>query len=257
VPLAFGYSARTALLVGAALAQVGEFSFVLARQGLAQGAIPQQLYGLTLAAALVTILLSPFLVRAVGPLHRALLRLPLLGSRLAEPATPYLGGQPPTRNHVVIGGYGGVGREVAQALARRGFQYLVLELDPRRVAALRREGVPVIFGDAANPAVLEHAGLGQARLLVATMPDTRSAELAVRHARQASSRLDIIARAQSGRDVPRLRAAGADEVVHPQFEAGLEIVRHALRRFGVSPQEVELVVGRRRAAHYQPDGAAG
>ena len=89
------------------------------------------------------------------------------------------------------------------------------------------------------------------------MPDVRAAELTVRNARSFNPRLDIVARAQSGDDLPRLRAAGADEVVHPQFEAGLEIVRHALRRYGVSAQEVELLVTGRRTAHYLASAEPG
>jgi monovalent cation:H+ antiporter-2, CPA2 family len=256
MPLLFGFPARTALLVGLTLAQVGEFSFVLARQGVELGAIPERLYSLTLAAALVTILLSPFLLRLGLPLSTLLAQLPLVGGRLTEPAEAQLGDGPELRRHTVICGFGRVGGELAEALSRRGFQYLVIEQDPRRVERLKQRGIPVIYGDASNPAVLEHAHLQHARLLAATMPDARAVELTVRHARSVNPRLDIVARAQSGDDLPRLRAAGADEVIHPQFEAGLEIVRHSLRRYGVSAQEVELLVSGRRIAHYLPTAEA-
>ncbi len=254
IPMAFGYSLRTALMVGLAMAQVGEFSFVLARQGVNSNAIPEEMYDLTLSGALFTILISPFLVRLASPLASVAARAPFFGSMLSEPASAHLGDGTELRRHAVICGYGRVGSELAEALERRNFQYLVIEQDPRRVEALQRRGVPVIYGDASNPAVLEHAHLGQARILAGTMPDVRAAELTVRRARAMNPRLDIAARAQSGEDVSRLRAAGADEVVHPQFEAGLELIRHALRRYGVSAPEVELLVTRRRTAHYLPEG---
>jgi len=254
-PLAFGYSARVALLVGASLAQVGEFSFVLAQQGRDLGLIPSWLYDLTLSVALVSILLTPFLVRAAPPLQRWLARLPAVGRRFAEPVEPRLGSEQAPRLHAVICGFGRVGGELAEALALRGFHFLVIELDPWRFARLQQRGIPAIYGDAANPAVLAHANLEQARVLAATMPDARAAALVARHARAANRRLNIVARAQSAEDVDRLYQAGADEVVHPQFEAGLEFVRHALHHYGVAAREIELITGRRREAHYTPTAA--
>jgi CPA2 family monovalent cation:H+ antiporter-2 len=252
VPLLFGYPARMALLVGASLAQVGEFSFVLLQQGVALGLVTDQINSLTLSAALLTILLTPFLLHGVEPLHRVLLKLPVLGPLVADPVVPRLGAETELRRHAVICGFGRVGGELSEALARRGFQYLVIELDLRRVQRLQQRGIPVIYGDATNPEVLKHARLEHAQVLAAALPDARASELLVRQARAINPRLDIIARAAAGELVPRLRQAGADEVVHPQFEAGLEFVRHVLQRYGVSSREIELITSRRRIAHYTP-----
>src|SRR5207248_8062583 len=152
--------------------------------------------------------------------------------------------------HAVICGYGRVARELADALQARGIHYLVIEYNPDVVRRLRDQQVPVIYGDAANPAVLEHAHLERARLLAVLMPDSRATELATRHARAINPRLDIVSRGASVEDLNHLRAAGATEVVQPEFEAGVEVIRNALRRFGVGGMELSSAVAGRRRAYY-------
>jgi CPA2 family monovalent cation:H+ antiporter-2 len=144
-----------------------------------------------------------------------------------------------------------VGRELADALRARGLRFLVVEYNPDVVGRLRDEGVPVVYGDASNPAVLEHAHLDHARLLAILMPDSSAAELATRHARAMNPRLDIVARAGGIEDLERLRKAGATEVVQPEFEAGVEVIRHALRRFGIGGMELASAVSGRRSAYYR------
>ncbi len=179
-----GYAVRVALLTGLALPQIGEFSFVLARLGVGQGLIDDYLYNLTLAGALVTIILSPALLQLAEPLMGALRRLPLVGRQFDERLPDDLASdQSGLSRHTVICGFGRVGRELAEALERWGFAYLVIEYDPRVAAEIRKRGVPVIFGDAAKPMVLHHARLEQARVLAITVPDLPTADRAVREAR--------------------------------------------------------------------------
>ena len=242
--------ARVAVLAGLSLAQVGEFSFVLARVGVDRGAIPSSVFDLTLATALVTIVLTPSLIRA-GPLVLAgLQRVAWIGPHFVERVQP-LNATDELTHHAVICGYGRVGRELAAALDARSLRYLVIEYNPEVARSLRDRGVPVIYGDAANPAVLEHAHLERARLMAIVMPDARAAELATRHARAINPRLDIVARAMGEEHLERLRAAGATEAVQPEFEAGVEVIRHALRRFGVGGLELSNVVSGRRSAYYR------
>jgi monovalent cation:H+ antiporter-2, CPA2 family len=169
----------------------------------------------------------------------------------AEGHAGHGGAAPRLRGHAVICGFGRVGRELAEALSRRGLRYLVVEYNPLVVRRLRAEGVPVVYGDASRPAVLEHAHLEGARLLAVLMPDALATEEATRHGRGLNPRLDIVARARDGRDVERLRRAGATEVVQPEFEASIEVVRHALRRYGVTSQELAHVTSGRRDAYYR------
>ena len=248
----FGYSFRLVVLAALGLAQIGEFSFVLASLGVAQGIITQHFYSLTVSAALVTILLSP-LVMQVGPgLVTALQRVPFLHRITQEPALVYPGTAPaPLTGHVVIAGYGEVGQTLAQVLEARHFRYLVIEYDPNLVERLRSLGVPAIYGDASNPRVLEQANLGRARVFVVTLPDTLEAQRTIRLALRINSRLDVIARASTHADLLLLRDSGAREIVEPKFEAGLEIVRHTLHRFGISSTEIAYQVSRLREQHYE------
>ena len=285
---ALGLPGPVAVLAGLALAQVGEFSFVLARLGAASGAIPPALVDLILATALVTIVLTPALLSSAPHLQRLLSVLPLAGRFFLPPLEPALlgltaegekgkgteegagavaergaergaaeghagpgGAAPRLRGHAVICGFGRVGRELAEALSRRGLRYLVVEYNPLVVRRLRAEGVPVVYGDASRSAVLEHAHLEGARLLAVLMPDALATEEATRHGRGLNPRLDIVARARDGRDVERLRRAGATEVVQPEFEASIEVVRHALHRYGVTSQELAHVTSGRRDAYYR------
>jgi CPA2 family monovalent cation:H+ antiporter-2 len=214
------------------------------------GVIGPRLFDLILAAALLSILLTPALLRAAPWLQRQAERLPLLGLRFAEP----VGADEATeglRRHTVICGFGRVARELAEALERRGFRYLVIEYNPQIVRDLRARQVPVIYGDAANPAVLEHAHLERAQLLAVLLPDAQTTEVVTRQARTAHRRLDIVARAESAAQVERLRLAGATEAVQPEFEAGLEVIRHALYRYGVTSFELLNLVSGRRADFYR------
>ncbi len=250
VVLLLGMPGRVALLAGLSLAQVGEFSFVLARIGVDDGAIPAALFDLTLATSLVTIVLTPALLRAAPFLLQGLERLPTVGRRFAPPMEPEEATEG-MRAHAVICGFGRVARELADALEIRGVRYLVIEHNPLLVRRLRARGVPVIYGDAANPAVLEHAHPERARLLAVLMPDAGVAEVTTRRARQLNPRLDIVTRARDADEVARLRGAGATAVVQPEFEAGVEVIRHALRCYGVSSQELALLTAGRRQAFYQ------
>ncbi len=248
--LALGLAGRVAIMAGLAIGQVGEFSFVVAQVGVSAGAVPELFFELILATALTSVVLSPFVLRTAPWLLWALRHLPRLGSRFEDPVEP----DPRAvglRRHVVVAGCGRVGRELVETLQRRGLPHLVIEYDPEVVDELRRQGVPVVYGDAASPGVLEHAGLERARLLAALVPDAADVEAMVRAALELNPRLDVVARARDAEQVGRLRQAGASEVVQPEFEAGVEVIRHTLQRFGVVGTELGILIGGRRRAFYE------
>jgi K+:H+ antiporter len=248
--LVVGMPARVAILAGLSLAQVGEFSFVLARVGVNSGAIPELFLELVLATALTSVVLAPFTPRAAPALLGGLRRLPGLGRRLLEPDGTEA--EPATlRRHAVVCGYGRVGRELVDLLARRSIPCLVIEYNPESVRQLRARQVPVIYGDASNPGVLHHARLEDARLLAVLTADPTDTEQIVRLARATNPRLDIVARARDAEQMARLQRLGVSEVVQPEFEAGLEVIRHALQRFGVSGTELGVVAQGRRRAFYE------
>jgi monovalent cation:H+ antiporter-2, CPA2 family len=261
----FGYPAEVALRTALLLAQIGEFSFVLAGVGRESEVIDDELYSIVLAAALLTLMLNPILVNnsdrfvrlleRVGPPLRRIIPWVPNGSA-GEPeggaagevtVEQQLGA---LRRHVIVCGFGRVGQEIARALHRRGFQFVVIDYNPRRVADARRLGYLCIQADATNPSVLVRAGLPQARLLAITLPDLPSAEQVVRTARTVSTRPRIVVRTHDARNINYLKQAGAHEVVQPEFEAGLEMVRQSLRSFGVSALETQGLLGGRRQEHY-------
>lgn len=248
-----GMHARPALVAGAAIGQMGEFSFVLARLGVDSGTVPETLFDLVLAAAVVSIVLAPALIAAPARLIPLAERLPALRRRLAPPLDPGEGASG-LRRHVIICGFGRVARELAEALERRRFPYVVISYEPDVIRELRARGVRAIYGDAANPQVLEHAGIDAAVLLAVLVPDRLTAEAVVRFARAHGPRLDIVARAADAADVARLREAGATEVVQPEFEAGIEVIRHALGRLGVSGTELQNIAAGRRSSFYRREG---
>ena len=244
--LAFGYMLGTALRAGLALAQMAEFSFVLASLGLEAGLLTEEVNSALLGAVLLSIGAAPFLVGAAPGLLGTLQRLPLLGNLTRERVEVHIPAGTEMVNHVVICGLGEAGRELVSALMRRGFRFLVIEQDPAAIQWLRRLGVPYIYGDATSSQVLERAAVGQARVVAVTLPDVYAAETVVANARRLAPRADIIARGGGPESHQLLRRLGANEVVHPEFEAGLELVRHTLHRLGLSTLEIQALLQRRR-----------
>ncbi len=243
VARAFGYSYKTVLFVGSGLFQIGEFSFILAALALDMGLISNYLYSLTLTAALITILFTPFGMNLASVVYHRLGQSER-GSRLlaarADPGSPE--DLKPLTNHVVVCGYGRMSKNLGQVLERRRFQYLVIDIDPRVIDSVRERGIPCIYGDASNPEILAQAGLGKCRVMVVTFPDPISTKLAVENARRINPRLDVVARLHMEEDVEELRSLGVAEIVQPEMEAGLEVIRHTLHRCGLSGQEILYIV---------------
>jgi CPA2 family monovalent cation:H+ antiporter-2 len=246
---AFGYPGSTAIMTGVVLAQVGELSFVLAKLGADRRFITEDLYGLVLGGALISILINPLLLRYGAPRL-----LDWFGRGTMEPALleePPVG-TPGPANHIVICGCGRIGSEIVAQLKAQGIPYVVIELNPIRVDELRLQGEPCLFGDASNHHILKAASVERARLLAITHYDSTAAEVTIRQALQIRPSLEIIARAHSSKELDRLRNAGASQVVMPEFEAGMEFLRWTLEHLGASAAEAEMLIQRRRA-EFRPD----
>jgi CPA2 family monovalent cation:H+ antiporter-2 len=241
-----GYPVRTNLTVAAALAQIGEFSFIVATLGLSLGLIPNEAYQLVVAGSLVSISLNPFVFRLIEPLERWLQARPGLLAAL-ERRPPELSRLPPgqadaLRNHAVLCGYGRVGKMVATAFQRRGFRYVVISDDRREVERLRRTDVPALFGDAANEDLLRAAHVEGAKVLIVAISDAQSARLAVERTRGLAPRVPVVVRTHSGTAAVDFRAMGSSvQPVHAERELAIQIARFSLRRFGVSAVEVDAI----------------
>ena len=244
----FGYSHKTVLMVGTGLVQIGEFSFVLAMMGLAAGIFSEHIYSLVIAAAIITMLLTPFLMSLSSWLYRILSQKPWFARRLAGWADPeWTSRAMELSHHAVICGYGDIGRRVAAVLERHKFAYLVIDLDPQIIARLRERGIPCLYGDASNPEILAHAQLTKARVLVCAVPDLVAVELTARNALKINPKLDIVARVHRDADAELLKNLGVAELVLPLYEGSLEVIRHTLHRFGLTGTEIQYILNGLRA----------
>ncbi|HEX6289350.1 MAG TPA: cation:proton antiporter [Herpetosiphonaceae bacterium] len=243
----FGYGDRLPIVVGLGLFQIGEFAFVLGRVGLSRQAISPDLFSLVLTTALITMLLTPFATRVADPLARWYQR-----RRRSQPFQ--IAEMPETglREHIIIAGYGRVGRYTANVLRRLGFPYIVIELDQEVMDRARDTGAPVIYGDASSTVVLEAAGIHTARLLLVTVPAAIDVELIVRQVRLLSPDLHIVARAAQLAQIEVLRSLGVYELVQPEFEAGLEMVRQSLLHFDIPTTEIQRLTDGVRHEQYRP-----
>jgi CPA2 family monovalent cation:H+ antiporter-2 len=255
---ALGYPVRTGLTVAAGLAQIGEFSFILATLGVGLGVLPREAYQLVVAGALISITLNPIMFAMVDPIDGWLKARPALRRRIERGGGPLARPAPadaPMSGHAVICGWGRVGRTVARALEARGFAYVVIEEHRRTVEGLRERGIQALYGDVANADLLRHAGVERARVLVFAAYDPPAAEFAVEHSRRVNPRIEIVARVETPEESKRLLDRGASQTVEGERELAVQMARYTLRRFGVTSREVEAITqGLRRRPEPSPAG---
>lgn len=244
------YPVRTGLVVAAGSSQLGEFSFLLGSAALALNLLSADQYSLILAGAVLSIMVNPLMYRLIDPVESFLKSRPALWARLNRHGPEPAPAVEMMEQHVVVVGYGRVGHHIVDVLEYLNIPRLVIDAEATRVAELERMGVPALYADAANSEVLHHAGLAHARALVVTVPDEATAEVVVAAARQIAPGLPIIARAGTQAGVTRLSELGAHDVIHPELEGGLEIVRHTLLRLNLPPLDVQKYSDIVRRDHY-------
>src|SRR5215208_549050 len=244
---AFGYGNIVPFAVGLGLFQVGEFSFVIARVGIDVGTLSSRTHSLALTTAVVTMALTPFAARAA----------PLLYGRWREwfPVEPLKTVDLPEtglKDHVVIVGYGRVGSFVARMLRALEQPFVVVDLDPGRADAARESRLPVVYGDAAAEPILEAAGVGEARLILVTVPDAIGTRLVVERVRALKPGVHIVVRSTSVEQLEDLSRLGVYEAVQPELEAGLELGRQALVHLGIGAGEIQRFSDQVRQELYAP-----
>lgn len=251
--LVLGYPIRIGAAVGLTLAQIGEFSFVLERAGRAAGLSPAGMGEVGaqtfIAVTVLLMLLTPLLMQAGPRLGSLLTRTPL--RHLSAPAE-----QPGTtatevlEDHVVIVGYGPAGRRLVQVLYDKGLPFVVVEMNPRSVEEMHRQGIHALYGDATRQHILEAAGIERAKLCVVVINEPSATPRIIHQARYMNPTLQIIARTRFLADVDRLQARGADIVVPEEMETTVRIFTHVLGAYMVPPEEVERQVQAIRAQDY-------
>lgn len=247
VVLGLGYPSRIGLTMGAALAQIGEFTFILVTMGVALGLVPADALQVVVAAALVSITLNPLMFRLVDPIGRWAATVPVLerlGHRSVADVATLDRSHPEERlrNHAIVCGHGRVGRLVTSALERRGFSFVVITDDRHETARLRQRGTTTLFGDAANPELLAHAHIAEARLLIVAIRDEHATRLIVQRARELMPRIPLVVRTHNEQERDLFMDMGGDiQAVLGELEVGVQMTRYALTRLGVSMHEAEAV----------------
>ncbi|WP_309738560.1 cation:proton antiporter [Chamaesiphon sp. OTE_20_metabat_361] len=255
----FGYPLQTALIAGLGLAQIGEFSFVLASEGRSLGLVSRRVYLLLLGTTALTLVVTPFILRLIPSLFNWIETVPAL-DRWFQPGEPPLEvtEHVPLEPPIVICGFGRTGQNLATILAEQNVPVVVVDQSEAAIQQLRDRGIPYIYGNAVSIPVLTRAGLDRARAMVIALPDAMSTRLCLKHALEISPALDIVVRANQYQDIELLYQLGGSEVVQPEFEASLEMATHLLVKIGLPTIQIQRQVKTIRNSHYlelRPEGS--
>ncbi len=246
-----GYSLRISFTVGLGLAQVGEFSFILAKLGYGQSLIEQIDYQIFLATSILSMIATPFLIQIAPLIGQAIQSRFNLGRTPAESEADQASPAHKLNNHVVVVGYGMNGRNLSKVLHRIGIPYIVLELNAETVRSSQATGVPIYFGDVGRQQVLQHFGIAQAAIMVLAISDPLTTRRAVALARELNPNLHIIARTRYMSEVTGLFDLGASEVIPEEFETSIEIFSRVLKQYGISRNVIENEVLEIRKEGYE------
>jgi CPA2 family monovalent cation:H+ antiporter-2 len=247
------YPFRVSLSVAVALAQIGEFSFMLSALGKDMGLLTNEATNALIAASIASIVLNPVLYCFIGPVERWASRRPMLSAALnprADHVAAFELPEPPpltdARHRAVVVGFGPTGRTVTRLLRENGVEPTVVELNMESVRALRDRGQPAVYGDAAHRDTLHTAGLSRAATLVLTSAGMRNSEDIIRFARELNPDVHMLARTQYLRDIDALRRAGADGVFSGEGEVALALTEAILDRLGATPEQLDRERARTR-----------
>ena len=256
VAVLLGISLRSALLTAFALAQVGEFSFVLSKFGLEHDFLVGQRYQFFLAVAVITMAVTPFLISLSPRLTEVILRLPFpdkMKRGLAPQAEDDIGSSTGAalQNHTIIIGYGLNGRNLTKAAISASIPYVIIETNPETVRREKKEGKNIVYGDATHIPVLEHANITRARVAVIAISDYVASRQITRQIKELNPSLHLIVRTRFVSEIDPLRELGADEVIPEEYETAVEIFIRVLQHYLVPQQDIDRFMTEVRADGYQ------
>ncbi|WP_050779123.1 cation:proton antiporter [Lyngbya sp. PCC 8106] len=247
----FGYTIKSSIIVGLGLAQIGEFSFVLASAGQGLGLVSRRVYLLILGTTAVTLVITPFVLQLIPRLLDWMENVPWLFALLEETSLPIaISDDLPQQNHVIVCGYGRVGRNLVQILTNHDYPVTVIDHSERKIQELRHAKIPYLYGNAASSHVLEAAGVDRACTMAIALPDPMNTRLCLKRSLEYSPDLDITVMAYRDKDIELLYHLGAKEVVQPEFEASLELSTHLLVSMGLPLNQIQQQTQKIRNSHY-------
>ena len=241
IVLLFRYPLNTALTVSASLAQIGEFSFILVGLGVSLGLLPAEGQSLILAGAIISIALNPVLFQAIEPAQAWIRSRSKVAQALERPDDP-LAALPMTTDlkrltgHIVIVGYGRVGRRIGEAMTAQGIAIVVAEQNREVVERLRKSGIAAVSGDASEPAVLLQAHVHRACILVIATPDTLDVRKMVEIARTVNPRIETVVRTHSEEEAVLLEKDNAGKVFLGEHELAIGMIQHVLARYAAKTE---------------------
>lgn len=247
-----GYHKKTAFLVALSLIPMSEFGFVLAQEGLRSGALTGEHYVFLVALTFATIVVgTPLLSHGHAVYYWFFKTLGARWPKLFTTNEPLISTTEPfvLNDHIVICGYGRVGKYIGRALEMAGMPFVVVDYNHTTLEGLKAHGITVLYGDPADKDVLAVAQLGAARAIVIAIPDRHTQELVIGHAQTMNRRIHIICRTHHEEDQRLLKSLGVGTIVQPEFEAALSIVGRLLSEFGVSPDDISGKITRLKIEH--------
>lgn len=246
-----GLPLRLAIIVGLSLSQIGEFSFILSKTGMKYGLLGEKGYQTFLAVSILTMVATPFIIALAGRVADKILKIPF--PRKLKRGTYPIKGTPKLKekDHLIIVGFGVNGRNIARAARVSGIPYVIIEINPETVRKEREKGEPIFFGDVTHEAVLQHARVKEARVLVVVINDPVGARRVTELSRRLNPKLHIIVRTRYLREMEPLYALGANEVIPEEFETSVEIFSRVLVKYLLPKDEIERFIAQVRAEGYE------
>lgn len=246
-----GYHRKNAMFVGLYLTQMSEFGFVLAKSGELAGALSQEHAALLVATTFVTIAISAPLITHAQIIYT---RLQFIFKKVPKYFPEHNGGladekELPYVDHVVICGYGRIGRYIGRALAMSNIPFVVVDLNLATLRWLRDQGIETVYGDPSEKEILDYAQVDRARALVIAIPDRHTQEMVIAHAHSLNRRIKIICRTHYEEDQKHLKALGVQTIIQPEFEAALTIVNKLFMDFGIEDEERNGKITRLKIEH--------
>ena len=259
VTFLLGAPLRTTILTGFALSQVGEFSFVLSRLGLEYSLLTEETYQAFLAVSIITMGVTPFVINAsYGPAEFIVKKassttfgMKLVQGIYSEPLDAEEPAVPQITDHLIIVGFGFSGKTVSKAAKAAGIPYIIIEMNPETVQQEKTKGEKIQYGDATFGAVLEHAGIKNARVLVIGISDAAVTRKIVEKAKELNPSICVIAKVHDLQEMKRLNALGADEIIPEEYETSVEIFVRLLEKYLVPREDIEKMVNDVRAHGYR------
>ncbi|MDM7919253.1 MAG: cation:proton antiporter [Methanosarcina sp.] len=259
ITIILGYPLRTTIITGLALSQVGEFSFVLSKLGVEYSLLSDDIYQAFLAVSIITMGITPFLINASYKPADFIVRKAsetVFGMKLVR---GFCSGSfeekkcvgPDMRDHLIVVGFGFSGKTISKAAKAAGIPYIILETNPDIVKQEKTKGEQIQYGDATLGAVLEHAGIKNARVIVVGISDEDSTRKIVEKAKELNPNVCVIAKVRDLQEMKRLNALGADEIIPEEYETSVEIFVRLLEKYLVPKENIEKMVSDLRANGYR------